>query len=99
MTKDTVIRFFKRLFKKKNKRATVEELMSRNDVIREIYAKNQEDNVVVIDKPKGKECPNCHLKNAELVTCKKCGKIGCTECFVYNPKDGSYYCEDCWSDV
>lgn len=94
--------FFKRLFnKKKDKHATVEELMSRNDIIREIYARNQENNAIVLDdtKKKNTECPNCHLKNAELVTCKKCGKIGCTECFVYNPGDDSYYCEDCWSDV
>ena len=95
-----IIKYFaSKLFRKKKRIVSIEELMSRNDKIRELYKKN--DAVIQKDdkakkEPLNKECPNCHIKNASIVICKKCGKKGCKECFIYNPIDESYYCEDCW---
>lgn len=85
-----ILSFFSGLFRDKKKREpSIEDLVNRNKRIRALYAKNE-------PKKEDVECPNCKLKRASIVSCKKCGKKGCTECLTYDPDTSAYYCDDCW---
>lgn len=41
-------------------------------------------------------CPNCRSNAEKIVTCAKCGKVGCDYCMTYDPAERKYFCEQCW---
>lgn len=67
----------------------IENLEVRDKQIRDLSDTNDE----VTEK---KVCPSCRLNTDHLVTCGKCGSVGCEECFTYDPSTKQYYCDNCW---
>lgn len=65
----------------------------RNRKIRELKNINKQK---VETSVKAVECPTCGLLIANTYECPICHKKGCSCCFIFNPNDNKYYCEECW---
>lgn len=50
------------------------------------------------EKKETVRCPICHapVKPEEMRKCDVCGRECCLYCLVFNAKNKTYECEDCW---
>lgn len=67
----------------------VGELMQRGEELKQMYHDRKQASMKGV-------CPNCRNNAEKIVTCAKCGKIGCDFCMTYDPSEGKYFCDQCW---
>lgn len=71
-----------------NKIPSFSELQDRNVNIRKNYETQKAENEI--------SCPACHCNTSNIVKCGTCNATGCEGCFIYDPSEKKYFCENCW---